>query len=158
MQIRFYSFEIEWSTPMVDDMVSKLFRRSVLYLFTLTQSFNCSRRRRSLRPSRSCSIIRMTRTCSQEFEDKAVGSVLLLQDYWGWWPIKQGCLLTSGLNIQGLPLDRTFFQIIGHVCTGSPFEDFQAISGNARPDFSTASYSDWLCPRALQVSSAQNRC
>ena len=23
------------------------------------------------------------------------------QDYWGWWPIKQGCLLSSGLNIQG---------------------------------------------------------
>ena len=25
------------------------------------------------------------------------------QDYWGWWPIKQGCLLSSGLNIQGGP-------------------------------------------------------
>ncbi|CAJ1355481.1 unnamed protein product [Effrenium voratum] len=41
-------------------------------------------------------------------------------DYWGWWPIQQGCLLSSGLNIQG-----------------SPFEDFQAISGSARAEYST---------------------
>ncbi|CAE7464572.1 wif1, partial [Symbiodinium pilosum] len=75
----FYSFEIEWSTPMVDDMEEKKPTSIEIMLYHQNDT-----------------------------------------DYWGWWPIKQGCLLTSGLNIQG-----------------SPFEDFQAISGNARPDFST---------------------
>ncbi|CAE7731610.1 wif1 [Symbiodinium sp. CCMP2592] len=75
----FYAFEIEWSTPMVDDMEEKKHTSIEIMLYHQNDT-----------------------------------------DYWGWWPIKQGCLLSSGLNIQG-----------------SPFEDFQAISGNARPDFST---------------------
>ncbi|CAK9045763.1 Ankyrin repeat and KH domain-containing protein mask (Multiple ankyrin repeat single KH domain-containing protein) [Durusdinium trenchii] len=75
----FYAFEIEWSTPMAEDLEEKLSTSIEIMLYHQNDT-----------------------------------------DYWGWWPIQQGCLLSSGLNIQG-----------------SPFEDFQAISGSARAEFST---------------------
>ena len=75
----FYAFEIEWSTPMAEDLETKLSSSIEIMLYHQNDT-----------------------------------------DYWGWWPIQQGCLLSSGMNIQG-----------------SPFEDFQAISGSARAEFST---------------------
>lgn len=80
----FYSFEIEWSTPMAEDL-EKLSASIEIMLYHQNDTVSC-RNIFFLVPSPS-------------------------KDYWGWWPIQQGCLLSSGLNIQGtqagIPLATT---------------------------------------------------